>query len=100
MRNLDKRLQDLERKAAPPRRFAIYQESLEPGERGMFRRGAAWRGQPGLPELLTHEQVEEDADGATIILIRYEAGDGEPVSFDFGPDTTAIHMPNNHRGDA
>ena len=72
MRGLDKRLGDLERRAAPPRRFAIYQESLEPGERGMFRSGAGWRGRDELPPLLTRDQVREDAKGANIIFIEYE----------------------------
>ncbi len=97
MRNIDKRLQDLERAAQPARRFAIYQESLEPGERGMFRRGAGWRGRDDLPPLLTRDQVAEDADGATCIMITYEDRAGT-TNFDFGPDTTAVYLPHNHRG--
>ena len=79
MKTLTTRLAELERAAQPPRRFAIYQESLEPGERGMFRRGAGWRGRDDLPPLLTRDQVQQDAAGATVILIEYEdnwRGDG------------------------
>jgi len=72
MRGLDRRLGELERVRRPARRFAIYQESLEPDERGMFRRGAGWRGGDDLPPLLTRAQVHEDAAGAVVILIEYE----------------------------
>lgn len=97
MRNFDKRLAELERAAMPPATFAIYQESLEPGERGMFRRGAGWRGREDWPPLLTRDQVAEDAAGATVILIEYEdhwRGD----TIGFGDDVTALYLPNNHRG--
>ena len=96
-RGLDKRLAELERAARPAATFAIYQESLEPGERGMFRRGAGWRGHDNLPPLLTRAQVAEDAVGATVILITYEEhwrGGG----IGFGDDVTALYLPNNHRG--
>ncbi len=70
MRGIDRRLAELERAAQPPRRFAIYQEDLD--RCGLFRRGAGWRGRDDLPPLLTREQVQQDAGGATVILIQYD----------------------------
>lgn len=96
MRSIDKRLAELERAAQPPTTFAIYQEDLD--RRGMFRRGAGWRGRDDLPPLLTRDQVQADADGATVILIEYEdnwRGDG----IGFKDAVTAVYLPNNHRGD-
>ena len=83
MRGLDKRLSELEQRLASPQRFAIYQESLEPAERGLFRRGAGWRGRADLPALLTRQQVREDAGGATVILIEYESDWRTPAGDDF-----------------
>lgn len=71
MRNLDRRVTDLERGAKSPRRFAIYQEDLD--YRGLFRRGAGWRGRDDLPPLLTRDQLQQDAAGAVVIVIEYEA---------------------------
>lgn len=79
MRGIDRRLQELEQRLAPPVRFAVYQESLEPGERGLFRRGVGWRGRDDLPTLLTRDQVRADAGGATVILIQYENAKDEPA---------------------
>jgi hypothetical protein len=70
MRGIDRRLRELERAALPPPTFAIFQEDLD--HRGMFRRGAGWRGRDDLPPLLTRDQVRDDANGATIITIEYE----------------------------
>ena len=94
MRGLDRRLADLERAAPTPATFAIYQEDLD--YRGMFRRGAGWRGRDDLPPLLTRDQVRDDAAGATVILIEYE-DHGSVGSIDFGPDATALYLPNSHR---
>lgn len=73
MPRLDKRLADLEHRLARQGGFVVYQESLEPSERGMFRRGVGWRGRSGadLPPLLTRDQVSQDAGGATVILIEF-----------------------------
>lgn len=79
MPNLDKRLQDLERKAASPKEIVIYQESLEPGERGMFRRGAGWRGREDKPPLLRHDELERDAGpNALCITIIYQTAPPAP----------------------
>ena len=83
MRGLDKRLAELERKLAPARKILVYQESLEDDERGMFRRGAGWRGlaEKDLPPLLTLDEVRADAAaaGATdTILVCYEDRDVTP----------------------
>ena len=83
MRGIEKRLADLEQRLAPAERIVIYQESLAPAERGLFRRGAGWRGRADLPPLLTRRQVRKDAGGATVILIEYESDWRTPAGDDF-----------------
>lgn len=98
LKGIDRRLTELEQRVAPPEQYRIYRE--DPRTSGMFCDTSG--------RLMTKSEVRADAAaaGASIIFVEYESsgmvtedGTFAGPDLEFGEGTTAVFLPNNHRGE-
>ena len=88
MRGIESRLDKLEAALAPDDPIIIYKQDRQGGT-GLFRRGTDGA-------LMTREQVAQDAQGATVIVLIYQSNEPQPG---IDADLTQIWIPDNGRED-